>query len=234
MACMVAGCSTVQSTSLVGGDENTSGATEKKGERRAVLEVTVPEPLHVAQDKALRSTWRTADYHADRARGFHAFVPPTELKLTPPLFARQAAMLTPTGPFIQVELREKEKITVSKTHEVVTRGLLSSASKAEQKTLPVYSYYGWPDDHPTYAGEVITVRVEQFAKRPGAWSDFTGTTNEQGQLRIPLAPMLRTRALLGKGTDLTLVVSCPGRGLTVEIFLPYEVIGLYAQQHHRL
>lgn len=232
-ACMAVGCSTVVDTKLVVDEEQPSGATEERGKRQAVLSITVPEPPYVAQELAVQNAWREADYEADRKRDFRSFEPATSCRLPLAAFQAEDVMTGAAGPFFQVELREMEQITVSKNHEVVTRSMWSNTDQTNRKTLPIFSYWRWPDALPGYAGEIITVTVEEFAKRPGAWNMFAGKTDSNGELRIPLAPLLDTRSILGKGTDLTLLVECPSRDLEVEITLPYDVIAYFAQLQHR-
>ena len=227
------GCATVESTSLLGAEEQGVGSTEERGERKAVLEVTVPEPAYVAEEAALQSAWREADYESDRKRTFRAFEAHAHCPFSLDQFKALDRMMAPPGPFIDVALREKQKITVSKTHEVVTRSRITGDVKRDRKTIPIYSLWQWPDDGPAFPGELIHVAVAEFEDVPGAWNGFFGMTDEEGRLRIPLAPLLDARALVGRRTPLHLTVACPRRNLEVHVALPYDIIAHFAQQWRR-
>ena len=199
----------------------------------AVLELAIPEPPDLAEEAALQASWRDADYEADRKRPFRAFEPHTRHTLGLEMFEAVDAMAGPAGPFIGISLLEKEKITVSKTHEVVTRSRITGGVKREQETIPIYSLWRWPDDQPACPGELIRITVKEFEDTPGAWHEFFGETDDKGRLQIPLAPLLNARALVGRRTPLHLIVTNPQRDLALTLTVPYDLIAHFARQQQR-
>jgi len=228
---LLTGCQSLESTRLVDWTEEGGAASvEERGESRLFLEVAVPEPAYVKEDESRREVWLQTDYEADRKRPFTAFEIPTEYDLTLNDFQKSGAQSDPIGPHILFQLRQREYVTVKKSHEVVTRGTFSSQKKSKVEKLAVWSYWQWEPERKTVGHHEIIVRIPELSKSPGFFSEFSGLLDEQGQFRFSLTPLLDVGAQQSKYPTLTLEITCPKKGLTIEVKIRSDVLFQFMQQ----
>lgn len=225
------GCQSLESTRLVDWTEKGGvESVEERGESRLFLEVAVPEPSCVQRDRIRRDAWLKADYESDKKRPFTAFEIPTEYSLTSEDFQTSGTQTGHTGPHILFQLRQREFVTVQKSHEVVTRGAFSSQTKSKVENLNVWSYWQWEPERKTVGHHEVIVRIPELAKSPGFFSEFSGLLDDQGQFRFSLAPLLEAGARQGRYPLLTLEVDCPKKDLSILVKIRAEVLFQFLQQ----
>jgi hypothetical protein len=225
-----AGCQTVESTRLVGMEEETGGTSEERGEIRTYLELVRPLPGYIAADDARRSAWREAPYEEDKRRGFQAFAIPVVYSPSLEEFREDPAQDGVSGAAIEVQLRERQLVTVTKTHQVVSRTRFSGERETRNERVPIYSEWRWEPDCAVVSGQSILVDVVEFLDVEGAFWHWEGTVDEQGRFTIGLAPLLRAQELLGTGSSVTLRVRADNLGSGIEIRIPAQVLFHYAQR----
>lgn len=197
------GCQTVESTKLMGAVEETGGTREVTGERQLFLEVVRPEPAWVEREKDLREKWLVTDYETDRKRSFRAFEIPETYVLSVDDFKRDPEQGTRTGPYLQLQLRERQFTTLKKEHQVQTRSMLSGP-KTDKKVIPIFSQWKWEPDRVTKGGVTAWIRVEDLDDEPGLWRQVEGTLDENGQVTVGLAPWIDPRILRSRKKPMVL------------------------------
>lgn len=229
-AMFCAGCQTVESTRLLGAEEETGGASEELGEVRTFLEVVRPVPGYIARDESRRAAWREAPYEEDRRRTFHPFAIPTVYSISLDEFRGDPGQDIISGPHVEIQLRKRQLVTVSKTHQVVSRSRFGGDRETRNERIPIYSEWRWEPERAVVGTQPIRVDLAEFAEGLGVISRFEGTTDEQGRYAINLVPVLKAQDQLGSSSSVTLRVYTADLGLGIEIVIPSQVLFHYSQQ----
>jgi hypothetical protein len=223
-----AGCASTGSVPP-GDDGSWPRLSERVLDTDLFLEVAEPEPASLAVERAQLDAWRAADYAADRKRGMQELVMPESYRLTLEEFRANPGQDTASGPYLVLQLREREKVEGVKEHLVETRSMFSGEATQGVKKVKVWRRWRWEPGKATIGNEVVNVVAIEHEFSPGVFSRYSGTLDENGTLRFDLAPLLRAGASQVKGTTIVLQISCPARKKLVEVRVELEAILHYQQ-----
>lgn len=230
LAAVLTGCQTVESSRPGAEDEDIEPITEERGEVRTFLEVVEPVPSYIAEEDGQRAAWRGDDYEDDKRRSFRAFAIPTRYSMSQQEFESNPDQQGVVGPYVIVQLRQRQQVTVTKHHQVVIRARFSGERQLRNEHIPIYSEWRWEPDRAVVGSGSVLVTIEEMDDAEGAFSRFEGTVDEQGRFRMSLVPLLRAHRILRSTSSVTLLVRVPDLGLNIEVSIPSRVLLHYAQQ----
>lgn len=228
VATVGAGCASTGSVPA-GDDDSWPRLTERVLDTDLFIEVVEPEPSWVAKEQADLDEWRVADYQADRKRGMQELEMPEQYRMTLEEFRASPDQNTASGPYLVLQLRQRERVAGVKEHLVETRSSFSDEVTRAVKKVKVWRRWRWEPAQALVGSESVDIVAIEHEFSPGVFSRYSGTLDEDGKVHFDLAPLLRAGASQVKGTTIVLQASCPARKKSVEVRVELEAILHYQQ-----
>ena len=216
------GCHSLESTALIEDPESGAPTVQELGETRLFLEVVSPLPGWIAANQAKRMVWQNENYKQDLKRGFQVFEIPAVFKPSLAEFLADPEQSRRASPFVDIQVRERQKITLRKRHQVTTRGPLSRKARNKIQELAVWSWWRWKPDKVTVGDEAITIVAVDLVDSNGVFSELDGHLDDDGRMRVPLSPFMEHAVRAGIGLHLRL--TCPALDLSTDVFIDHVTL----------